>query len=126
MVVQDISFALLIIGVNILVFLLFNIRERVTVKKRKLFLPLAVMLAVLVVLLAQNHERYIVNFNSVIALILLMVVRAVLYKVSSIHPKDDVRLKVIWNFFDAYVFPFFFIFFSVAQCIILILINLNE
>lgn len=125
-IVQDIIFALLVIGLNIIIFLLFNMNGKAPVSKRKLFPPLALILLVLIVLLAQNHDRYILNFNSALALFFLMVIRLALYKVSSMHPEQDARLKAIKSFYDAYAFPFFFIFFSIAQCVVLILVNLNE
>jgi len=125
-IIQDIIFAVLVIALNTVTFFLFNVNRKAKVDKKKLSVPFALILVVLIGLLVQNHARYIINFNSALALFFLMVARLAAYKLFSTHPEYNAKLKDMWSAFDVYVLPFFFIFFSVAQCVILILINLNE
>jgi hypothetical protein len=123
---QNIVFGLLLIGLNFTLFLLLNVNFKINFKasKKQLIMFLIPVLAVIVVFLMLEPERYRQSFYLSAALFVIMGLRFIIYKLLSLPSENDSKgNRIIRNFFDTVLFPFFLIFISFAQCMSLFVWN---
>ena len=123
---QNVVFALLLVGLNITFFLLLNVNFKVkfNVNKKILMVLLIPTIAVVVAFLVLSPERYLASFYMSVALFLIMGMRFTAYKLLSLPPEnEDKGKRIARKFFDSIVFPLFLLFISFAQCMFLFVWN---
>jgi hypothetical protein len=119
----DVIFALLLIGFNIVLFLLMN-DVNVLEKKKTLAALLVVILAAIVVFFASNPEKYRATFFMSLALFFAMGLRFIIHKFLAPPPENDTPGgRIVRKFFDRFLFPFFLFFISFGQIMFLFVLN---
>lgn len=115
-------FAVLLIGINIIAFLLLNVNpdNYVTVDKKKLIIVVVPIIAAIVILLILNLERHKISFYMSVALFLILLIRFSAYKLMALPPDNENKIDgIVRRFFDSIVFPFFVLAISFSQCVFL-------
>lgn len=121
---QNIIFALLLIGLNIILFILLSVNFNVGINKNRLRLFLVPLVLFVVVFFILDPERYRATFYMSAALFGIMSLRYLIYKFIAVPPEHDTKgARALRKFFDLILFPFFVLFISFAQCMFLFVWN---
>jgi len=120
----DVIFALFLTAFNFVLFLSMKI-VNVRVKKKTLAALLVIVLAVIVAFFASNPEKYRATFFMSLALFLVMGLRFIVYKflAPTTLENDTPGGRLVRNFFDLFLFPFFILFISFGQIMFLFVLN---
>jgi hypothetical protein len=123
---QDIIFALLLIGFNIVLFFLMDMNFNVNalINKKRLLILLVVILVAVIIFFASDPEKYRATFFMSLSLFLVMGLRFIIYKFLAPPPENDTQGgRILRKFFDRFLFPFFLFFISFGQIMFLFVLN---
>lgn len=117
---QNVLLALLLVALNIDLFLLLNVNFNINVpvSRKALKILLLPIVAVIVMLVILNPDKYLGPCFLSAAVLGLMLVRLFIYRIMAVNFENDIELnRSIRKFFDMIVYPFFVIFISLYQCL---------
>ncbi len=120
----NVLLVLMLVSLNVISFLLLDVRKRFNVNKQKLWLAFAVLLCgVIIFLLFNSGEYLLMPFYISICLFCLLGVKFLMFRFFPRKKNVDKVTRIIGKMIDLYFMPFFVLHASIMQCMYLLVWN---